>query len=37
MYFARGLTEKEIESLHYSAGHYVKLKDRYLQPTSPAA
>ena len=35
--FARGLTEKEIESLHYSAGHYVKLKDRYLQPTSPAA
>ena len=35
--FARALTEKEIESLHYSAGHYVKLKDRYLQPTSPAA
>lgn len=35
--FARVLTEKEIESLHYSAGHYVKLKDRYLQPTSPAA
>jgi len=26
------LTEKEIESLHYSAGHYVRLKDQYLQP-----
>ena len=33
----RTLSEKEIESLHYSAAHYVKLKDRYLQPTPPAA
>lgn len=27
---ARTLSDKEIESLHYSADHYVKLKDRYL-------
>jgi carbonic anhydrase/acetyltransferase-like protein (isoleucine patch superfamily) len=26
---ARKLSEKEIESLYYSAGHYVKLKNRY--------
>jgi carbonic anhydrase/acetyltransferase-like protein (isoleucine patch superfamily) len=28
--FARRLTDREIESLHYSAEHYVRLKDRYL-------
>ena len=33
----RMLSERDIESLHYSAGHYVKLKDRYLQPTVPGA
>ncbi|KAB7768562.1 MULTISPECIES: gamma carbonic anhydrase family protein [Xanthomonas] len=27
---ARMLSDKEIESLHYSAQHYVRLKDRYL-------
>ncbi len=27
---ARLLSDKEIESLHYSADHYVRLKDRYL-------
>ena len=27
---ARRLSDKEIESLHYSAAHYVRLKDRYL-------
>ena len=26
----RRLGDKEIESLHYSAAHYVRLKDRYL-------
>src|SRR4249919_2148693 len=26
----RRLSDKEIEQLYYSAGHYVKLKDRYL-------
>ena len=26
----RRLSEREIESLHYSAQHYVRLKDRYL-------
>ncbi len=26
----RKLSEREIESLHYSAQHYVRLKDRYL-------
>ena len=26
----RALTEEEIESIHYSAQHYVRLKDRYL-------
>jgi carbonic anhydrase/acetyltransferase-like protein (isoleucine patch superfamily) len=26
----RALSEREIESLHYSAQHYVRLKDRYL-------
>ncbi|HHW4671036.1 MAG TPA: gamma carbonic anhydrase family protein, partial [Xylella fastidiosa subsp. multiplex] len=26
----RKLSDKEIESLHYSAQHYVKLKNRYL-------
>jgi carbonic anhydrase/acetyltransferase-like protein (isoleucine patch superfamily) len=35
--FARKLTDKEIESLHYSAAHYVRLKAHYLQPTPPAA
>ncbi|MCD7100335.1 gamma carbonic anhydrase family protein [Stenotrophomonas sp. MMGLT7] len=29
---ARRLSDKEIESLHYSAQHYVRLKDRYLDP-----
>ena len=28
--FVRKLGEREIESLHYSAAHYVRLKDRYL-------
>ncbi len=28
--FARKLSDKEIESLHYSSAHYVRLKDRYL-------
>ena len=28
--FVRRLSEAEIESLYYSATHYVKLKDRYL-------
>ncbi|HET6396097.1 MAG TPA: gamma carbonic anhydrase family protein [Pseudoxanthomonas sp.] len=28
--FVRRLDEREIESLHYSAAHYVRLKDRYL-------
>lgn len=28
--FARKLSEKEIESLEYSAQHYVRLKDKYL-------
>jgi len=27
---ARALTPREIEQLHYSAAHYVRLKDRYL-------
>jgi hypothetical protein len=26
----RNLSAKEIEQLHYSAQHYVRLKDRYL-------
>ncbi len=28
--FARRLSDAEIEALHYSAGHYVRLKDEYL-------
>ena len=32
--FARRLSDKEIESLHYSAAHYVRLKDRYLGQSS---
>lgn len=32
--FARKLSEQEIESLHYSSGHYVRLKDRYLNAPS---
>ena len=28
--FARKLSDREIEALHYSAQHYVRLKDRYL-------
>jgi carbonic anhydrase/acetyltransferase-like protein (isoleucine patch superfamily) len=28
--FVRRLSEREIEHLHYSAEHYVRLKDRYL-------
>jgi carbonic anhydrase/acetyltransferase-like protein (isoleucine patch superfamily) len=27
---ARPLRDKEIEALHYSADHYVRLKDKYL-------
>ncbi len=27
---ARTLSDKEIEALHYSADHYVRLKDEYL-------
>ena len=30
--FARKLSDAEIEALYYSAQHYVKLKDRYLNP-----
>ena len=30
----RALTDAEIEGLHYSAGHYVRLKDEYLQAFS---
>ena len=30
--FARKLSDKEIESLLYSAQHYVRLKDKYLDP-----
>ena len=32
--FVRKLTDREIESLHYSAAHYVRLKDRYLDPAA---
>lgn len=28
--FVRRLTDRQIEQLHYSAQHYVRLKDRYL-------
>ena len=28
--FVRKLSDREIESLHYSAAHYVRLKNRYL-------
>lgn len=28
--FARRLSDAEIDALHYSAGHYVRLKDEYL-------
>jgi len=31
--FARKLTERELEQLHYSAAHYVRLKDEYLAAT----
>ncbi len=31
--FARRLSDAEIEALHYSAGHYVRLKDEYLAAT----
>jgi carbonic anhydrase/acetyltransferase-like protein (isoleucine patch superfamily) len=30
--FARKLSDADIEALYYSAHHYVKLKDRYLNP-----
>ncbi|MBO9880679.1 gamma carbonic anhydrase family protein [Xanthomonas sp. D-109] len=33
---ARMLSDKEIESLHYSAQHYVRLKDRYLAAAAAA-
>jgi hypothetical protein len=29
----RRLSEREIEQLHYSAQHYVRLKDHYLGMT----
>lgn len=29
--FARRLSDAEIDALHYSAGHYVRLKDDYLR------
>jgi len=32
--FARRLTEAEIEALYYSAQHYVRLKNQYLNPAS---
>jgi len=32
--FARKLSDQEIESLHYSAAHYVRLKDKYLSALS---
>jgi hypothetical protein len=28
----RRLGDREIEQLHYSAQHYVRLKDKYLAP-----
>ena len=28
--FVRRLSDREIEQLHYSAQHYVRLKDKYL-------
>jgi len=33
---ARTLSDKEVESLHYSAQHYVRLKDRYLDAAAQA-
>jgi carbonic anhydrase/acetyltransferase-like protein (isoleucine patch superfamily) len=33
---ARELTEAEIEQLHYSADHYVRLKDSYQENSDPA-
>ncbi|HLM54318.1 MAG TPA: gamma carbonic anhydrase family protein [Pseudoxanthomonas sp.] len=35
--FARHLSDREIESLLYSAQHYVRLKDQYLQSAPPEA
>lgn len=35
--FARRLSDEEIEQLHYSARHYVELKDRYLADLSTTA
>jgi carbonic anhydrase/acetyltransferase-like protein (isoleucine patch superfamily) len=32
---ARMLSDAEIEALHYSAGHYVRLKDEYLAGFAP--
>lgn len=34
--FARRLSDAEIQALHYSAGHYVRLKDAYLAGDVPA-
>lgn len=34
---ARRLSEREIEGLHYSAAHYVRLKDHYLQAAAAPA
>lgn len=34
---ARRLSEREIEQLHYSSGHYVRLKDRYLSGSVAAS
>ena len=33
----RMLSDAEIEALYYSAGHYVRLKDRYLADVAPGA
>jgi len=30
--FARRLSDRQVEQLRYSAGHYVRLKDAYLSP-----
>lgn len=35
--YARKLSDAEIDALHYSAGHYVRLKDDYLRGLGDAA
>lgn len=34
--FVRKLSDREIEQLHYSAAHYVRLKNEYLKAQTPA-